>query len=324
MKVNIFGFLAITLFSGSLLVSCQDESVDAPTLKATTDKNVYKVGENVRIHFSGDADFVTVYTGVDNYNGGTTGGSIKGSRYIYRNRAYENGKPVLSFNCRKDGDKLEEYANIRLMLSTDFDGDITMEGIRRAVWTDISDKAKWPVASTKKGTNVNSGQIDLSEWNGQDIHLAFRYTAQKGRKQEGYTISSFTLKNTVQTDELPYVIWTNASYAKCGTTTSILQEDEKGNIYPAYQWKLGTSLVCAGIPDGKEDFESWVITSPVDPSQVTPDYGTLAKSYSEVVPQFMDYTYYKAGKFTVTVVSRNATVFGDQESVQSFELEIEE
>ena len=61
------------------------------------------------------------------------------------------------------------------------------------------------------------------------------------------------------------------------------------------------------MPDGKEDFESWVITSPVDPSQVIPDYGTLIKSYSEVVPGFYDYTYYKPGKFTVTVVSRNAT-----------------
>ena len=56
---------------------------------------------------------------------------------------------------------------------------------------------------------------------------------------------------------------------------------------PAYQWTLGTSLTCAGMPDGKEDFESWVITSPVDPSQVIPDYGTLIKSYSEVVPGSM-------------------------------------
>ena len=84
------------------------------------------------------------------------------------------------------------------------------------------------------------------------------------------------------------------------------------------------SLTCAGMPDGKEDFESWVITSPVDPSQVIPDYGTLIKSYSEVVPGFYDYTYYKPGKFTVTVVSRNATAFGTEESVQNIEIEIVE
>ena len=53
------------------------------------------------------------------------GGTIKGSRYIYRNRGRENGSPVLSFNCKKDGDNLEEYAEIKLLLSTDFDGDIT-------------------------------------------------------------------------------------------------------------------------------------------------------------------------------------------------------
>lgn len=35
---------------------------------------------------------------------------------------------------------MEEYAEIKLLLSTDFDGDITMEGIKRATWLDISEK----------------------------------------------------------------------------------------------------------------------------------------------------------------------------------------
>ena len=85
---------------------------------------------------------------------------------------------------------MEEYAEIKLLLSTDFDGDITMEGIKRATWLDISEKAKWPVEGTKKGVNVNSGAIDLSEWNGRDIYLAFRYTSKKGQKQHQYSRSS--------------------------------------------------------------------------------------------------------------------------------------
>lgn len=324
MKRNIIRNLFPALVAALVVVSCQVDTVTESTVVTRLEKNVYEVGENVRFHFSGEADFVTIFTGVDNYNGGTMGGTIKGSRYIYRNRGRENGSPVLSFNCKKDGDNLEEYAEIKLLLSTDFDGDITMEGIKRATWLDISEKAKWPVEGTKKGVNVNSGAIDLSEWNGRDIYLAFCYTAKKGQKQEGYTISSFNLNNTVETDALLYTIWTNASFAKCGTTTNKLQEDQTGAIFPAYQWTLGTSLTCAGMPDGKEDFESWVITSPVDPSQVIPDYGTLIKSYSEVVPGFYDYTYYKPGKFTVTVVSRNATAFGTEESVQNIEIEIVE
>ncbi|EEF89858.1 hypothetical protein BACCELL_02526, partial [Bacteroides cellulosilyticus DSM 14838] len=189
MKRNIIRNLFPALVAALVVVSCQVDTVTESTVVTRLEKNVYEVGENVRFHFSGEADFVTIFTGVDNYNGGTMGGTIKGSRYIYRNRGRENGSPVLSFNCKKDGDNLEEYAEIKLLLSTDFDGDITMEGIKRATWLDISEKAKWPVEGTKKGVNVNSGAIDLSEWNGRDIYLAFRYTAKKGQKQEGYTIS---------------------------------------------------------------------------------------------------------------------------------------
>lgn len=319
MMKNIFKLLGIGCIF--CVASCQDDRVKEPTLVTTLEKNIYEVGENVRFNFSGDADFVTIFTGVDNYNAGTIEGNKKGSRYIYRERAKEPGQAILSFNCKKDGDNLEDYAEIKLLLSTDFKGDMTMEGIKAATWTDISDKAKWPVAATKKGTNVNSGNIDLSEWNGQVINLAFRYTAKKGYKQEGYTISSFTLKNTVETDALPFVLWTNASYAKFGTATDKVQED---GVSTAYPWKLGTSLTCSGMPNGAEDFESWVVSSPVDPSQVTPDYGTMIKSYSEVVPNFYDYAYFKPGKFTATVVSRNATSFGSHESVQNIEIEIVE
>lgn len=184
MKRNIIRNLFPALIAALVVVSCQVDTVTESTVVTRLEKNVYEVGENVRFHFSGEADFVTIFTGVDNYNGGTMGGTIKGSRYIYRNRGRENGSPVLSFNCKKDGDNLEEYAEIKLLLSTDFDGDITMEGIKRATWLDISEKAKWPVEGTKKGVNVNSGAIDLSEWNGRDIYLAFRYTAKRDRNRK--------------------------------------------------------------------------------------------------------------------------------------------
>lgn len=83
----------------------------------------------------------------------------------------------------------------------------------------------------------------MSEWNGRDIYLAFRYTAKKGQKQEGYTISSFNLNNTVETDALPYTIWTNASFAKCGTTTNKLQEDQTGAIFPLISGHLEHRLL---------------------------------------------------------------------------------
>ena len=116
MKRNIIRILFPALVAALVVVSCQVDTVTESAVVTTLEKNVYEVGENVRFHFSGEADFVTIFTGVDNYNGGTMGGTIKGSRYIYRNRGSENGSPILSFNCKKDGDNLEKYAEIKLLL----------------------------------------------------------------------------------------------------------------------------------------------------------------------------------------------------------------
>lgn len=78
MKRNIIRNLFPALVTALVIVSCQVDSVTESTVVTRLEKNVYEVGENVRFHFSGEADFVTIFTGVDNYNGGTMGGTIKG------------------------------------------------------------------------------------------------------------------------------------------------------------------------------------------------------------------------------------------------------
>ena len=318
MKKTIYSLLSISILAGA--VSCQVDDVADPTLHVMTEKATFKVGEIVRFNFSGDADFVTFYSGVDNYNGGSVVGNVAASRYIYKDRGSEPGQAILSFNCRKDAANPSENAELNLFLSTNFTSDMTMDAIHAANWIDITDRAKWPTASHKQGQNVGSGNIDLSAWNGQQIHIGFRYKAGSNGTQTGWTISSFNLKNTVPTDALPYTLWQNASYAKFGTMSDQLQED---GISPLYAWTLGTSLVCKG-GDGSKPVESWAISSPINPSQVTPDYGTVIKGYSDVVPAFYDYQYWKPGKFTATVVARNQTAWGEKETVQNIEIEIVE
>ena len=67
MKRNIIRNLFPALVTALVVVSCQVDSVTESTVVTRLEKNVYEVGENVRFHFSGEADFVTIFTGVDNY-----------------------------------------------------------------------------------------------------------------------------------------------------------------------------------------------------------------------------------------------------------------
>lgn len=318
MKNNLkYAFLGLLLAT----VGCQNDEVEVPSLEVTTEKTTYKVGEPVEFRFSGYADFLTIFTGVDNYTAGSVEGTFKGSRYIYRERISEPGQCFLSFNCRKDNVNTLENATLSLLVSTDFNGDVKdMDAIRAAEWIDITDRAKWPDASTKSGTNVASGNIDLSEWNGRKIHVALRYRADAGADQYGWTLSSFTLKNTVPTDANTFVIWNNGSAPKFGTMTNIMQED---GVSPQYAWSLGTSLVCkGGVGTATGALDSWLISSPVDPSMVDPDYGTVIKSYSQVVPELYSFKYFKPGEYTATIVSRNATRDGSEERVKNITLTI--
>lgn len=81
------------IFLGLLFMTagCQNDDVESPSLEVTTEKTTYKVGEVVESRFSGYADFLTIFTGVDNYTAGSVEGTFKGSRYIYRERTSEPG-----------------------------------------------------------------------------------------------------------------------------------------------------------------------------------------------------------------------------------------
>ena len=57
MKRNIIRNLFPALVAALVVVSCQVDTVTESTVVTRLEKNVYEVGENVRFHFSGEADF---------------------------------------------------------------------------------------------------------------------------------------------------------------------------------------------------------------------------------------------------------------------------
>lgn len=311
--------ISAVLLAG-IFSACQKETVSEPTFEVFTEKTTYKVGEEVQFMFQGDADFVTFFTGLPNYTGVVEGG-IKGQRYEYRDRASEAGTSYLAFNCKQNNaNTIKNGETLKLLVSTDFTGDArNIDDLQQGHWIDITDKAKWPTAANNTN-NVASGNIDLSEYGGQYIHVALKYEAPAGVTQFGFTLSSFTLKNTVSTtDNFTYTIWNNGSAPLFGTTSNVKNED--GNTL--YTWTLGTSLVCKG-GSGAEALESWIVSSPVNTFKVDPDYGTLIKSFSAVVPDKYQYIYYRPGEYIATFVAQNNTVYGEREKICNINLTIEE
>ncbi|MEA3504452.1 MAG: lamin tail domain-containing protein, partial [Bacteroidota bacterium] len=86
--------------------------------------------------------------------------------------------PVMNFNNYRDEifnfESAQNYdgAELQLMISTDYDG--TSNPNTSGEWTDITDQATWSDGSWNW---VASGSIDLSSYNGNNVHLAFVYTS---------------------------------------------------------------------------------------------------------------------------------------------------
>jgi len=94
--------------------------------------------------------------------------------------------------------------NLAIVISSDFSGDYTMEGIKKATWTDISDQ--FELADTKDWKK--SGEADISKFvvGGKPLYIGLRYIGKSstvGPTQRMWGIKDMYVNNS----PLPSVDW---------------------------------------------------------------------------------------------------------------------
>lgn len=291
----------IILFSAiSLLVSCVDkERVEAPYFEVTTDKEVYKVNEEVKFHLKGNPDYLTFFSGEPmQYDPVQNKDITTGYRYDYIERTSEPGLPILTFNSRRSVGNQEN--TLSLMVSSDFNGIMDYENVTKANWTDLSSLVNWPIGENTN--NVASGAIDLSDFKNKPIHIAFKYVGYAGSAQRRWDLSSVVLTNTVKTDSLPYRIWQNGLSPRF---KSVFLSDSTNVGWNA----PGTTLTVQGHTAQPYLYnEHWLVSSLVDVTAIQPDVGVQVKSQGSNVPDFYSYQYRIPGTYKVTFIAKNATI----------------
>lgn len=311
MKRLIYLFSIISFLG----MSCTDnEEVDTPSFGVETEKLTYKVNEEVKFYLNGNPDFLTFFSGEPMHHDPVQSKDITdGYRYDYINRTSEPGLPALSFNSKRDlGD---QENTISLLISSDFNGVMTYEDVKKATWTDLTAKATWPTGTNTD--NVPSGKIDLSEFREKPIYIAFRYIGYEGSVQRRWDLSSVVLTNTVKTDSIPYKIWENGLSPRF---KSVFTPDTC-----TIGWKApGTTLSAAGytIPDYIYN-EHWLVSTQLDLTAIKPDIGMQVKSPGSNLPDFYSYQYRLPGTYKVTFIARNATVSDSREIRKDITLTIE-
>lgn len=155
----------IYIWAGCLLTlaSCQkDIEVEAPALEVSTASTNVKKGENVIFNFKGNADVISFYPGETyfdyTFKDGRTVDIKDQPRYVQFTSSVQNGS---------------QPNQLAVLISTDFQGDYSFSGIKKATWVDITDRFTLATGATFLSSSLQdiTGISDVNK----PLYFAFKY-----------------------------------------------------------------------------------------------------------------------------------------------------
>lgn len=279
-----------------LLMSCNKKEVVKLNFDVIPGRTTVYEGDTVTFSIYGNPDQVTFYSGEN------------GFQYEHRERNQIEGVPSLQFTSYR------QYGNqsntLSVLISTDFSGNYTGEGIAAATWEDITSRATLSEGSD----NTPSGLIDLSEFADKGpVYLAFRYTGVGGTTQRAWTIKNLFVKNKVEDgSEYPIATIANAGWVWVRLNPSNSEQ----------RWQITeTQLQFTGGPDTYGSNLGWVITKPLYLSKITPDTGVSLKNMSTRMDTY-SYVFDKEGDYRATFVASNTNIYGFSSDMKHIDIKV--
>lgn len=305
MKITKIVF-AVAIFS-SLMVSCVRDEVVVPTVDVTATREIYKVNEEVRFNFDGSADMITFYSGE------------KGKEYKHRNRVELEGGD-LRINMETQVLYGIQPNNLKLLVSTDFNGKYTKQDVEAAAWTDISDRLTWCVAANGAvGVRTVSDYVSIKDLlePGKPLFFAFKYVGLASTtgtaQQRTWRVYQFNVQNKFSDTEIIPV--TNRVGAAWSSVT-MLPSDKGIWVYS------NADMIYYNPESNLLDVEKWAISKRFDPNKVAPDQGTAIKKYPDNDLKEYVHKFTAPGEYEVSFVFVNGNYNDVQETVKTVKITV--
>ena len=197
--------------------------------------------------------------------------------------------------------------------------------VKNATWINITNLCNIP---TIANTTNSSPKINLSEYAGKPLYLAFHYFRPANPNDwPRYQVKNFNVANvadgfTYQTMSTGNAGWSvfdcNAPigtdpYNSTGgntnnTTWNIQNASNDSRIYIGYSCKINS--------------DDWVITKNIDLTSVSPDLGTGIKSYSDDKIKEYSQVYNNPGTYTVSFIAINSLYTNSKRVVKELKVKI--
>lgn len=308
MKTTIYK-LSVLLFGILVFQSCDDiEEVDVPNFNVAFNTTA-KVNEPVQFTVDNAPNFLNFYSG------------DFGHQYKYKDRTNAEGKVTMSFlNSQKWGLGSNATETLTVWYSKDYDGSGTAEAVNNATWTEITDR--FDISTRYDFEFQSSGTVDITDLaDGNTIFFGFKYFSDNidDRGAEWY-FDGLEIEMDVDNAPAPLTVANM-------TTPGFKPVDVQGVVdtWNGAKWYFDTGNTIWRMRGNSDRIvnEDWLITNAINLTKVNPDKGTPLKTYSEKLHTF-EYTYEKAGTYTLTFVGSNETIHGQQGAIQEYSITVTE
>ena len=284
------------------------EQVDDTTFRATA-------GQVANFHFEGNADFITL-----------------------RYNCFNEADAALTFDQKVT--MFPNQENVKLYLSTsplqlqknNAKADSAL--IRNHEWIDLSDKVTW----AKEKDETTSTSIDMKEYRGQSIILAFCYnTLATGNKQPMFTLSN--LQMTYRTVKDQQVFKTVAASTMGFQPFDMLLMDDSVSYHStnpdekkigcwdcSFQNEDKTALIMRqGMMGSKTLNEDWVFTNPIYISRGKDDAvkNVVIKNYYLTAEDYA-FSLEETGEYNLTFLATNANYKQNVRTTKTFKFIVHE
>lgn len=316
-----------------------------PEFNVTTEATTFKVGEDVKFTFSGNAHLISFYSGepMSEYafkEGHSVDGSASGA--------------TLSFTSSVQGGT--QANQLSILLSSDFNGNYgDLASVKSASWTDITNRFTLGASATF----ISSGVKDISDLivGGKPIYIAYKYIT-KPQAQSGlartWMIQSFVVnsKSKVGTKVVTAADQINAGFrivdenpvnAPARSSVTATRITLLGNVYkvasdpiydplnpiydpasPVYDRTKVYVPFDPGSSYNDPASEHWYVSAPINTSKIDlgPDRPVAIQGNSTTPLESYSYKFLIPGTYVVTFVGANTNVNESFEVIKSMEITI--
>lgn len=287
-----------------LLASCEKAWMKEPQLEISLPQTTVHVGDSLQFFFQGNPYFVSFYSGE------------LLSDYAFKDgRILPGGKVTMSFNSNTQYGTQANQLSVHA--SSDFSGDLNIDAVQAATWTDITNRFTLATGTTY----VPSGAREVSDLieDGKPFFIAFKYTMRQPTSTYGlgktWRIQNFNVKSETLVGEVELSTMANAGW------TFVY----KGPKEAARNSISSTTVqMRANAVDVVSETEDWCISKPMSAGSVNlgPDRPVVLKNTADNPLDVFKYAYSKPGIYTAVFEYSNESVYQKGKRKKEFIIEV--